>query len=372
MYVYATTRLRLSEAEAYLRITVARVSRRFPVVLAMLADGRLHVSAIARLAAHLRAEDGEAVLARAVHKSKREIEMLIAELAPRPDVSSLVRRLPARPESAITVSGEPLVLDRVQNREFSEGPAPVVDQAAPTEAGPRPAGVAPGVPVAALASPPPSPAVLAPLAPARYRVQFTAGADLHDKIVRAQSLLRHQIPDGDLAAIFDRAMTLLVSELERARFAATSMPRKEASQLTRPPRHAPFRARSGARCGRAMVDSAPSATRAGGGAQRASDSSSTTSCRSGRAATTAWRRSLCCVRRTTAIRPSWTTALPSWLRDGRPLVLRDVARRTMHPAPRRFRHPEKVVFNNGPPAEAPGARCGQQRTPLPDGDRCCP
>jgi len=67
-------------------------------------------------------------------------------------------------------------------------------------------------------------------APARYKVQFTAGAELHDKIARAQALLRHQVPDGDLAAVFDRAMTLLVRELERARFGATSSPRKTASE----------------------------------------------------------------------------------------------------------------------------------------------
>src|SRR6266545_4463625 len=70
MHVYVTQRLRMSDAEAYLRITVARVSRRFPVVLAMLADGRLHLSAIAKPAPHLRdegedvGEDAGALLAR--------------------------------------------------------------------------------------------------------------------------------------------------------------------------------------------------------------------------------------------------------------------------------------------------------------------
>jgi hypothetical protein len=73
-------------------------------------------------------------------------------------------------------------------------------------------------------------AIVAPLAPSRYRVQFTAGAELHDKIERARGLLRHQVPDGDLAVIFDRAMTLLVEDLERARFAATKAPRKAAHE----------------------------------------------------------------------------------------------------------------------------------------------
>ena len=221
MHVYATLRLHLSEAEAYLRITVARLSRRFPVVLAMLADGRLHLSALAKLAPHLRDDNVEALLARAVHRSKREIEALVAEIAPRPDVRPLMRRLPTPTE---------LVPDRVQNREVTDQAAQVADRSAP--AVPSAPLSASSSTVAALAAPvgPPPSAVVAPLAPARYRIQFTAGSELHDKIARAQALLRHQVPDGDLAVVFDRAMTLLVRELERARFAATAAPRKAASE----------------------------------------------------------------------------------------------------------------------------------------------
>ena len=41
MFAYATGQLRLSESQAYDRITVARTSLAFPLVLEMLADGRL-------------------------------------------------------------------------------------------------------------------------------------------------------------------------------------------------------------------------------------------------------------------------------------------------------------------------------------------
>src|SRR5262245_28368128 len=95
MHAYATERLHLSDAEAYLRITVARLSRRFPLVLAMLADGRLHLSGAARLAPHLDDRNSEQVLTRAAHLSKRAIDELIAEIAPQPDAPSLLRRLPA-------------------------------------------------------------------------------------------------------------------------------------------------------------------------------------------------------------------------------------------------------------------------------------
>ena len=62
----------------------------------MLADGRLHLTAIAKLAPHLTLENREALLKRAAHKSKRQIEELVAELAPRPDAPAMMRKLPER------------------------------------------------------------------------------------------------------------------------------------------------------------------------------------------------------------------------------------------------------------------------------------
>ena len=50
MFVYCTEVLHLSEHEAYLRIKVARASRKHPLLLEMLSDGRCHLSGIAKLA----------------------------------------------------------------------------------------------------------------------------------------------------------------------------------------------------------------------------------------------------------------------------------------------------------------------------------
>jgi hypothetical protein len=83
MFAYCTEALHLSESEAYLRIAVARASRQHPMILPLLGDGRLHLSGIALLAPHLTAENREVLLRRATHQSKREIEELIAEVAPR-------------------------------------------------------------------------------------------------------------------------------------------------------------------------------------------------------------------------------------------------------------------------------------------------
>src|SRR5262245_27862761 len=78
MFSYCVEVLNLSEPEAYLRIGVGRAARRFPAVLPMLADGRLHLSAIALLTPHLTERNCEMFLARAARRSKRQIEELIA------------------------------------------------------------------------------------------------------------------------------------------------------------------------------------------------------------------------------------------------------------------------------------------------------
>jgi hypothetical protein len=225
MYAYATERLHLSEAEAYCRITIARLSRRIPAVLDMLADGRLHVSGLARLAPHLAGPDAGDLLARAAFRSKRAIEALIAEIAPRPDAPSSIRRLPRAATASQPRALEPAAPEPAASEPAARPPerhAPTVALAAedvPVENG------APARPNLTRREP-----GMAPLAPARYKVQFTAGAELHEKITRAQALLRHQIPDGDLAAVVDRAVTLLLQKLERDRFAATSAPRKAADE----------------------------------------------------------------------------------------------------------------------------------------------
>ena len=69
MFAYCTETLNLSEAEAYLRITVARASRRHPVLLEMLSEGRLHMRGVTKLAPHLTEVNHETLLARAAHKS---------------------------------------------------------------------------------------------------------------------------------------------------------------------------------------------------------------------------------------------------------------------------------------------------------------
>ncbi len=102
--------LHLSEHAAYLRgIEAARSARRYPKILDRLADGSLHLTAVSLLGPHLTAANHLEVLDSARHKSKRDVEQLVARLRPQPDVPAVIRKLPA-PTRALVPGSEVPVL----------------------------------------------------------------------------------------------------------------------------------------------------------------------------------------------------------------------------------------------------------------------
>src|SRR5262245_11155097 len=94
LFTYCTQALHLSEHAAYGRIEAARVARRLPQILDLLADGSITLTTMCLLAPHLTAENCAAVLAAARHKSKRDVEQQVAALRPLPPVLAVVRKLP--------------------------------------------------------------------------------------------------------------------------------------------------------------------------------------------------------------------------------------------------------------------------------------
>jgi hypothetical protein len=80
-----------------------------------------------------------------------------------------------------------------------------------------------------------------PLAPQRFAVQFTMSQQGHDSLRRAQDLLGHQVPSGDIAQVIERALALLVGHLEQQKFAATDQPRRGRVRDSANPRQIPAR-----------------------------------------------------------------------------------------------------------------------------------
>jgi hypothetical protein len=103
LFVYCTEVLHLSEHEAYHRILAARTAKRFPRVLEMVGDGSLNLTTVRLLAAHLSDDNHAELLAAAAHKTRRQVEVLVAGRYPRPDAPPLIRKLPAAPRPVLPV-----------------------------------------------------------------------------------------------------------------------------------------------------------------------------------------------------------------------------------------------------------------------------
>lgn len=82
LFVYCTRDLGLSEDAAYKRIQVARAAARFPALLEELAAGRIQLRAAGVLAPRLTADNCQGLLEQARGKPRREVEFLVAGLAP--------------------------------------------------------------------------------------------------------------------------------------------------------------------------------------------------------------------------------------------------------------------------------------------------
>jgi len=213
MYEFCVRELHLSEDAAFKRIRAARAACEFPVLFAALESGALHLSAIVLLTPHLTPETVDALVAAATHKTKAQIEQLLAERFPRPDLPTLVQVIaePVQPCETQLAPG-PVA---VTTPEHTNAPVPPVEPAR------REVDVV----------------LVKPLAPQRYSLQLTMDQDTHDMLRHAQELLGHEIPTGDVAEVLERALRLLVAHLEKRKFAATPKPRQTPRHLSENPRH---------------------------------------------------------------------------------------------------------------------------------------
>ena len=201
MFAFCVERLHMSESAAGKRIWAARTARRFPLVLEMIARGDIHLTGVNLLAPHLSEENHAEVLGRARHRTKRDIEKLVAEVSPRPDVESEVV-----PVAAGTVA--PAVAGRV-----------------------------------------------APLAPGRYELRVTLDEETHGKLLQLQDLMAPGAHDP--AVVVARAIDLLLERTLARKSGLSKKPRARKPSQRRT-RHIPARVkravwrRDGARC--AFVD----------------------------------------------------------------------------------------------------------------------
>ncbi len=186
MFDFCVRGLGMSEGTAHRAISGTRAAHRYPLVLEMLADGRLHLSGLSLLAPRLTAENQEKLLEEAAGKTKAGVREVLARWFPKPDVPDRVQ--PLSPSRA--GSGQGAVEQGQLGLDGAPGPA-----------APR----------------------VEPLSEERFGVQFTGSARLRAKLEHARNLMSHV--SRDLEVVFERALDALIRELENKQWGKTDRPR---------------------------------------------------------------------------------------------------------------------------------------------------
>ena len=210
-----------SEDAAEKRLQAAHVVRRWPALLARIQDGRLHLSAVCMLSAHLDDQNAEELFEAATHKTKSQIHALLLQRR-----SSVVE--PVQPEISL-----------------GTGPAPgQVDESESGRTG--------GDSETARVNTEPAPGQVQ--APPRERTSNVALREsTRAKLRRAHDLLAGKIPFGDHDQVIARALDDFIAKHEKRKFATTARPRssrkacKDARTIPAEARRA-VRERDGGRC----------------------------------------------------------------------------------------------------------------------------
>jgi 5-methylcytosine-specific restriction endonuclease McrA len=224
MFAYCVGELGLSEDAAARRIQGARIARRFPAIFEALARGRLHLTAVGLLAPHLVEHTASELLSAAEHKTKAEIERLLAERFPKSDLLTWVAPMPAsdpapaRDEHALAHVDDPQVVAKSEAT-----PAQLAPERVETRAR------------------------VSPLSARSYALQATIDSETQDYLRRAQHLLGAQVPSGDVAQVLKLALKEFVIRREKRKFAATNRPRPARPGASRDPRTIPARVRRAVR-----------------------------------------------------------------------------------------------------------------------------
>jgi len=216
MFAFCMERFHMSESMTAKRISAARTARRFPVILPMVARGELHLSGINQLGKHLTPDNHRTLLARAKHKSSREIDVLVAEVAPTggreassPDAPSLSICPAAAVCRAVTVCRAATVCRPESAAHVSKALAGASKPAAACKQ-------------------------IVALAPRRFKIEITVDQNTHDRLRSLQDLLSHQWPNPDPAIIVSRAIELLLEDTLKKKAAVTNAARPSGGPSGRP------------------------------------------------------------------------------------------------------------------------------------------
>jgi hypothetical protein len=169
------------------------------------------------IAPRLDRECAAAWVAAARHRTAREVKQWIADRKPKADVTSSLRRAPERrsaaepPTPETSASSGPLPTGAARHPDAAASP----QTPPPRES--RPPATAP--------SPERERARCEPLGAKRYCLRLAIDEEVHEELQELRALLRHQIPDGDVAQIVGRAIHVLLEQVRKQKTGACFSPR---------------------------------------------------------------------------------------------------------------------------------------------------
>jgi hypothetical protein len=153
------------------------------------------------LAPHLTSTSADELVTAATHKTRFELQRLLAERFPQPDLPERLQAIPALPAPTPVApppaSGPPNGLDPdpiclTIPEQFDHAHRAHLDAPAPRPTHEHsPENVAPGAPRPALK----------PLAPERFAFQCTFDRETHDLLQDVRALMSHEVPTGEMALV---------------------------------------------------------------------------------------------------------------------------------------------------------------------------
>jgi hypothetical protein len=300
LYTYCIYELRMSEDAAFRRARAAKIARQFPVLFERIAAGEIHLTGVLLLGPLLTEANHLELLARAKHRTKKEIVRLVRTLSPVPDVPPVVEPLGPQQDGAgagrATWSRWMQALCSI--RELPPGDRPkdwMAAKAVESHADVPTATVDSNADDARLGSLMNATSTDEPVheskekstvgraresteesdcahiggaesfarqllratpepARQRYKVQFTATQEYVDLLDEAKDLLAHAVPSRSLEEVHLRAMRALVTELRKRKNAVSDDPRPRAIEDDRARGAGPRAEHSDPRAGESAVD----------------------------------------------------------------------------------------------------------------------
>ncbi len=233
LFVYCVKKLGLSEGSVALRIQVANVARRFPQVLAALAEGRISLSVAGRLAPHLSEENVEKLLSDCAGMTKHAVEEYLVRLKPQPVFEPSIRKLPTpgeRPQS------------RAENQDRTPRPEEEKCAAPSPGEGSAPLPVPPALP----SQPPsPPPGRIIPATPGMNNFRFPASSAFKAKLERLAEVLGIKNLEKNMAQVLEQAVDLALEAKDPQRRLVRREARARRREAALKPRNAAGESRPG-------------------------------------------------------------------------------------------------------------------------------